>query len=105
MDYSQLLQFSLRTAHESLRRAVASIAGISPLRVVDVHVSKKIFLEIQKKEILVVLPIYYAYICTNVFQIEHNRSFLWAFFVLDLESSLRGYIVPPRGLYDTYDLF
>ncbi len=103
MDYSQLLQFSLRTAHESLRRAVASIAGISPLRVVDVHVSNKIFLEIQKKEILVFLPIYYAYICTNVFQIE--LYFLWAFFVLDLESSLRGYIVPPRVLYDTYDLF
>ena len=39
VSYSDLLQFSLRTAHDSLRRSIAKMAAVSPLRVVDIHVS------------------------------------------------------------------
>jgi len=38
VDYSQLLQFSLSVAHDSLAKALADLAGVSPLRVTDIHV-------------------------------------------------------------------
>jgi hypothetical protein len=38
VSYSQLVQFSLNTAHNSLRKAIADLCKISPLRVVDIHV-------------------------------------------------------------------
>ena len=39
VSYSQLVQFSLETAHNSVRKAIADLCNVSPLRVVDIHVS------------------------------------------------------------------
>ena len=41
VSYSQLVQFSLETAHNSVRKAIADLCNVSPLRVVDLHVSKQ----------------------------------------------------------------
>ena len=41
VSYSQLVQFSLETAHNSLRKAIADLCNVSPLRVVDIHVSER----------------------------------------------------------------
>ena len=40
VSYSQLVQFSLETAHNSVRKAIADLCNVSPLRVVDIHVSE-----------------------------------------------------------------
>lgn len=39
VSYSQLVQFSLQRAHDSIRKAIASITKVSPLRISDLHVS------------------------------------------------------------------
>ena len=39
MSYTLLVQFSLQKAHDSIRKAIASISGISPLRIAHLHVS------------------------------------------------------------------
>ena len=41
VSYSQLVQFSLESAHNSIRRALAKLLGISPLRIVDIHVTNE----------------------------------------------------------------
>ena len=38
VSYSQLVQFSLETAHNSVRKAIADLCNVSPLRVIDIHV-------------------------------------------------------------------
>ena len=39
VSYSQLVQFSLQRAHDSIRKAIAGISKVSPLRISDLHVS------------------------------------------------------------------
>ena len=39
VSYSQLIQFSLQKAHDSIRKALAKATKISPLRLSDLHVS------------------------------------------------------------------
>ena len=39
VSYTLLVQFSLQKAHDSIRKAIASISGISPLRIAHLHVS------------------------------------------------------------------
>lgn len=39
VSYSQLVQFSLQKAHDSIRKAIAGISGVSPLRISDLHLS------------------------------------------------------------------
>ena len=39
MSYTLLVQFSLQKAHDSIRKAIAGISGISPLRISHLHVS------------------------------------------------------------------
>ena len=41
VSYSQLVQFSLETAHNSVRKAIADLCNVSPLRVVDIHVREQ----------------------------------------------------------------
>ena len=41
VSYSQLVQFSLETAHNSVRKAIADLCNVSPLRVIDIHVRKQ----------------------------------------------------------------
>ena len=39
VSYSQLIQFSLQKAHDSIRKALAKATTVSPLRLSDLHVS------------------------------------------------------------------
>jgi len=39
VSYSQLIQFSLQKAHDSIRKAIASLIKVSPLRISDLHLS------------------------------------------------------------------
>ena len=38
VSYSQLVQFSLQRAHDSIRKSIAGISRVSPLRISDLHV-------------------------------------------------------------------
>ena len=43
VSYTLLVQFSLQKAHDSIRKAIASISGVSPLRIAHLHVSILLF--------------------------------------------------------------
>ena len=43
VSYTLLVQFSLQKAHDSIRKAIASISGVSPLRIAHLHVSTQLF--------------------------------------------------------------
>ena len=49
VSYTLLVQFSLQKAHDSIRKAIAGISGISPLRISHLHVSHTI-LKVSKFE-------------------------------------------------------
>ncbi len=48
VSYSQLVQFSLEMAQNSMRKAIADLCKISPLRVVDIHVRIYVVIPIEK---------------------------------------------------------
>ena len=52
VSYSQLIQFSLQKAHDSIRKALAKATTVSPLRLSDLHVSIIVSLIINCKRIL-----------------------------------------------------
>lgn len=39
MTYNQLIQFNLQTSKNSIQNALAELAKVSPLRIIDIHVS------------------------------------------------------------------
>ena len=48
VSYTLLVQFSLQKAHDSIRKAIASISGVSPLRIAHLHVSTQLFFPVNR---------------------------------------------------------
>ena len=53
VSYTLLVQFSLQKAHDSIRKAIAGISGISPLRISHLHVSALVVINYKKVSITI----------------------------------------------------
>ena len=77
VSYTLLVQFSLQKAHDSIRKAIAGISGISPLRISHLYVSSRVN---SRWEFQFPHSSYSAH-CKNlmkIFQSQKTRQMKWA---------------------------
>ncbi|CAL4060858.1 unnamed protein product, partial [Meganyctiphanes norvegica] len=111
VSYSELVHYNLEAAKNSIRRAVAGIAGVSPLRVTDLFLSSRVaseevdvwFVLLEKPDVLgpVVTPrpqllMADAYKLLHDITHKHNVSVK-----LDLSPSKKLFVTIRRGSLET----